>query len=281
MDRMYRRQRHIYDASRKFYLLGRDDLIRELQPPSGGSILEIGCGTARNLVLAARAYPDAKLYGFDVSAQMLASARVSIAREGLAGRIRVARADAADLSSAPEFGVEKFDRVFVSYALSMIPAWRQALDNAADRVAPNGSLHIVDFGDFGQMPNWFGRLMSTWLAAFDVTPRHDFEDAIAALAARRGMRAQCVTRFRGYATHAVVVAPGRQRGGAIHERGDATGVVDTDLRRAALAALNISRDNCRQFGALHTMRESARHFIANVSEAVGLKARGETVQTAG
>ena len=25
MDRMYRFQRHIYDATRKFYLLGRDD----------------------------------------------------------------------------------------------------------------------------------------------------------------------------------------------------------------------------------------------------------------
>ena len=30
MDRIYRRQRHIYDASRKFYLLGRDELIAEL-----------------------------------------------------------------------------------------------------------------------------------------------------------------------------------------------------------------------------------------------------------
>ena len=28
MDRIYRHQRHIYDLSRKFYLLGRDRLIR-------------------------------------------------------------------------------------------------------------------------------------------------------------------------------------------------------------------------------------------------------------
>ncbi len=27
MDRIYRLQRHIYDASRKFYLLGRDDML--------------------------------------------------------------------------------------------------------------------------------------------------------------------------------------------------------------------------------------------------------------
>ena len=32
MDRVYRRQRHIYDATRKFYLLGRDPLIERLAP---------------------------------------------------------------------------------------------------------------------------------------------------------------------------------------------------------------------------------------------------------
>lgn len=32
MDAIYRRQRHIYDASRKFYLLGRDGLIADLDP---------------------------------------------------------------------------------------------------------------------------------------------------------------------------------------------------------------------------------------------------------
>src|SRR5436190_741980 len=49
MDRVYRRQRHIYDLSRKFFLLGRDRLIGALKPPPGGQVLEIGCGTARNL----------------------------------------------------------------------------------------------------------------------------------------------------------------------------------------------------------------------------------------
>ncbi len=42
------------------------------------------------------------------------------------------------------------------------------------------------------------------------------------------------------------------------------GVLDFDLRRAALAALNISRDKCRAYGAAHSMRESARSFISNI-----------------
>ena len=77
MDGIYRRQRHIYDLSRKYYLLGRDRLIEQLSPPPGGRVLEIGCGTARNLVAAAAAYPQAEFYGIDISAAMLATARHS------------------------------------------------------------------------------------------------------------------------------------------------------------------------------------------------------------
>lgn len=33
MDRIYRRQRHFYDATRKYYLLGRDPMIAGLAVP--------------------------------------------------------------------------------------------------------------------------------------------------------------------------------------------------------------------------------------------------------
>jgi S-adenosylmethionine-diacylgycerolhomoserine-N-methlytransferase len=218
MDRMYRHQRHIYDASRKFYLLGRDGLIRELQPPPGGTVLEIGCGTARNLTLAARAYPDALFHGVDISEQMLATARKSISTEGFDQRARVARGDAADFDAKALFGVDQFDRVFISYALSMIPQWREALDHALDLVAPNGSLHVVDFGDFLHLPDWFEAGMKRWLGAFSVTPREEFETELATAAARRAMRARTLKKFRGYAIHAVAVAPGCIGGDRSHAR---------------------------------------------------------------
>ena len=47
MNRMYRRQRHIYDGTRRYYLLGRDQMISRLRPEAGASVLEIGCGTGR------------------------------------------------------------------------------------------------------------------------------------------------------------------------------------------------------------------------------------------
>ena len=87
MDRMYRRQRHIYDLSRKYYLIGRDEAIARLRPGPGDCGLEIGCGTGRNLIRAARAYPDARFFGLDVSREMLDTAETAIRRAGLADRV--------------------------------------------------------------------------------------------------------------------------------------------------------------------------------------------------
>ena len=35
MNRMYRLQRHVYDATRLYYLLGRDRMIANLRPADG------------------------------------------------------------------------------------------------------------------------------------------------------------------------------------------------------------------------------------------------------
>jgi SAM-dependent methyltransferase len=119
MDAIYRWQRPIYDATRKYYLLGRDRLVRELDPPAGGTVLELGCGTARNLILAARRHPQARFLGIDISSQMLGEAERSVARAGLADRIQLARADASDFDLQALFGQPAVERVFLSYALSM------------------------------------------------------------------------------------------------------------------------------------------------------------------
>jgi hypothetical protein len=41
MDGIYRYQRYIYTATRKYYLLGGDRLLNELQPDDGSIVLEI------------------------------------------------------------------------------------------------------------------------------------------------------------------------------------------------------------------------------------------------
>jgi S-adenosylmethionine-diacylgycerolhomoserine-N-methlytransferase len=203
MDRMYRRQRHIYDLSRKFYLLGRDEMIASLHAGPDDKVLEIGCGTGRNLVKMARAFPQARLFGLDISREMLATATVSLARAGLSERVALLRADATAFDPEALFGHARFDRVMISYALSMIPSWREALAKALDVLSPGGSLHLIDFGDGARLPGPVRTGLRRWLAAFDVTPRDDLAAALEALSGERGMTCEIESRFRGYAVLAV------------------------------------------------------------------------------
>ena len=152
MNRMYRRQRHIYDGTRRYYLLGRDRLIAGLQPAPGANVLEIGCGTGRNLVLAAGLYPDARFFGIDVSTEMLTSAIASVSRRGMTGRIRLAHGDGTAFDPQLLFNLPSFDHVMISYSLSMIPDWRRVLQAAVNRLTPGGRLHVVDFGNQERLP---------------------------------------------------------------------------------------------------------------------------------
>ncbi|TGU93848.1 class I SAM-dependent methyltransferase [Mesorhizobium sp. M00.F.Ca.ET.151.01.1.1] len=204
MDGVYRWQRHIYDLTRKYYLLGRDRLIAGLDVPPGGTVLELGCGTGRNIILAARAYPDARFFGLDISAEMLETASKAIDREGLSDRVVLARGDATDFDAKALFGKGSFDRVFVSYSLSMIPGWEKTVSAALAALAPTGSLHIVDFGQQEGLPGWFRALLRGWLKKFHVTPRESLRDVLESQAERTGATFRFRTLYRGYAWLAVV-----------------------------------------------------------------------------
>jgi S-adenosylmethionine-diacylgycerolhomoserine-N-methlytransferase len=199
MDQMYRYQRHIYDITRKFYLLGRDQLIAGLRPPNGAAILEIGCGTGRNLIAIARAYPGATCFGLDISEEMLTTARANVARAGLRQRITLKQADATCFDPNLCFGRPAFDRVVISYALSMIPPWHDVLRHGANILSPGGSLHIVDFGDQAGLPRAFKRILDRWLALFHVTPRLTLARDIETIASDLGLQGRSQPLFRGYA----------------------------------------------------------------------------------
>lgn len=207
MNRMYRRQRHIYNGTRRYYLLGRDRLISGLGPAPGANVLEIGCGTGRNLVQAARLYPEARFFGIDVSTEMLTSAISAISRRSMTGRIRVAHGDGTAFDPQLLFGVPCFDQVMISYSLSMIPEWRSVVHAAARRLTPGGRLHVVDFGNQERLPDIARALLLRWLAMFDVTPRDDLEAVLAATANSNGADLAFERPFRGYAQYAVLTLP--------------------------------------------------------------------------
>jgi len=207
MDAIYRRQRHIYDLTRKYYLLGRDALLDELDPPPDATVLELGCGTGRNLILAARRYPQARFFGIDLSSEPLKTAHENTARAGLANRIRLVQGDATEFDAAVLFGEAAFDRVFISYSLSMIPPWRKALASGVSAVKPSGSLHVVDFGQQEGLPQWFRALLVAWLAKFHVEPRADLEDAMRDAAQRAGGTLAFRRLYRDYARIGAIRLP--------------------------------------------------------------------------
>lgn len=199
MDAMYRYQRHIYDLTRKFYLLGRDRLLARLPIKPGASVLEMGCGTGRNLVKLGHMAPDARLYGVDVAGVMIDTAERSLARKGLGHRVRLAQAGGQGFDPQAAFGLARFDVIYFSYVLSMIPDWRPVVDRALEQLAPGGILAVVDFGDQQQAPRWRRRLLLGWLRLFDVHPRAEIERDLRQMASAQDGLALDEDLFDGYA----------------------------------------------------------------------------------
>ncbi|MGD0190904.1 MAG: class I SAM-dependent methyltransferase [Rhizomicrobium sp.] len=175
MDQVYRRQRHIYDLTRKYYLFGRDRVIRNLGLRDGESLVEIGCGTARNLIAIGRRYPGARLFGLDASHEMLRTAQENVEKESnrRQGNAKIKLTQAyAEALNLQTFGPDSgpFDRALFSYSLSMIPDWEGALAAAAGALCPEGVIDIVDFGDLKGL-GALSPLIRAWLGLFHVQPR--------------------------------------------------------------------------------------------------------------
>lgn len=168
MDRMYRIQRYFYDFTRKYYLLGRDQLLRQMDVKPGERLLEIGCGTGRNLIILGKKHPEAHFYGLDASSAMLDTALKNSEAEHVTN-IDLETALADDFEFDKTFDLtEKFDKIFFSYSISMIPPWRESIENALKNLKPGGELYIVDFYDQKDLPAVFQKMLKAWLAKFHV-----------------------------------------------------------------------------------------------------------------
>lgn len=172
MNAIYEYQRYIYDWTRKFFLLGRDDLLETMSVQQGDQVLEMGCGTARNLIKLARLRSGVHLYGLDASSEMLKSAQRNLRKAGQVERIRLVEALAEELDYRQMFALrEPFDTIFFSYALSMIPTWQDSINTALENLKPGHPLYIVDFWDQQGLPRWFRVLLQKWIGLFSVEHR--------------------------------------------------------------------------------------------------------------
>ena len=204
MDRMYRWTRHFYDASRKYYLLGRDELIHKLMCKDGEHVCEIGCGTARNLIKMAQLYPQASFYGMDVSDEMLKTAQKSVENSDLENRITLKQGFAESFDAKTLFDLDiTFNKIVFSYSLSIIPPWKEAIDHALKTLPVGGEIHIVDFGGMGGLPKWFQKLMFWWLARFHVFYKPEILEQLKGLVEEKQGTLNVTSLYNGYAYLAV------------------------------------------------------------------------------
>ncbi len=175
LNSLYRFKRHFYDLTRRFFLLGRDELLRRMDVKPGETVLEIGCGTGRNLLKLSSFAPQAILYGLDAADEILITAAAKFAVHNKQKEIVLGQGFAEEFDFEDTFGQsEPPDKIFISYSLSMFPAWREALRNALDNLESGGGLFIVDFWDGALLPIWFNRLLRWWLGLFKVYARPEF-----------------------------------------------------------------------------------------------------------
>ena len=138
LQRFYAPQALHYDRFREKLLHGRAALVAALNLQPGERVVELGAGTGRNAAYYTAQIPNLA----SVDLVDLCPALLARARERAAGwpNVRVVEADATDFR--PEAPV---DCVYFSYALTMIPAWSRAIDNALSWLRPGGRLGVVDF----------------------------------------------------------------------------------------------------------------------------------------
>lgn len=221
MDQQYRYQRYIYDLSRKYYLFGRDTLLKDLPIQVDETVLEIGCGTGRNLLKLAYRYPAARFYGVDASSMMLDVAEKNLQRTLYADSIQF-RQGLAEQISWSDLGLdEPLDHILFSYVLSMIPGWPAVLEHALTLLKPRGCLHIVDFSDQAAMPTWFKTSLLTWLTWFNVHPEPKILQSLEEFAAMSGAKLK--------ARH----LPGRYAFLALYRKGDQSAELGDSLPNMA------------------------------------------------
>lgn len=156
LSRFYAPQAGEYDRFRERLLYGRRELIERLAPAPGSHVVELGGGTGRNLDFLGPRLPRLASFTLvDLCRPLLA---VAATRAAAHDNVRLVEADATRFQPA-----EPADCVYFSYALTMIPDWRAAIDNALLMLKPGGTLGVVDFhisaahGRFTRAfwPRWF------------------------------------------------------------------------------------------------------------------------------
>lgn len=158
-DSLFVRRR--YDRLAKFFVLFewlfllprgiRRKAVARLELRPGARVLEVGCGTGRNLAHLVQAVGErGRVYGVDLSEGMLQEAR-SLSAIAEWHNVTLIQSDATEYT-LPEL----VDGVIFSLSYAVIPRHREALRRAWEHLRPGGHVVIMD----AKLPSGFpGKLL--------------------------------------------------------------------------------------------------------------------------
>jgi len=140
IEAYYQSQASFYNESRKRILHGRKELWEQLPVPDDGVWIDFGGGTASNFEFLGESIGRlSKVTLVDLSDTMLKMAREHIARNAW-DNVTAVKGDATCYEAPMQVDIITF-----SYALTMIPNWFDAIDNAFKLLKPGGRIGVVDF----------------------------------------------------------------------------------------------------------------------------------------
>jgi demethylmenaquinone methyltransferase/2-methoxy-6-polyprenyl-1,4-benzoquinol methylase len=163
--------RHFYNKIARVYdLLAehserpmREKGLDLLEAAAGETFLEVGFGTGHCLLeLARKVGPTGKVFGVDISENMLTEADKLLKKEGLASRVELHCGDAENLP----YDSESVDGVFTSFTLELfdIPELPKVLSEWRRVLRPGGRLVVVAVSKEGAQ--------GLVIKAFEWTHRH-------------------------------------------------------------------------------------------------------------
>ncbi len=161
----------LYSAQDTITFLGRAKTIRsravkEIGLKRGDKVLEIACGSGRNLSYLVEAVGnEGFILGFDYSPEMLDAAKQLSVRNAW-DNIKLIQGDAAELKITEK----NFDGVISVLGISAIPDWEKALYRCHDLLRPGGKLIVCDarlFTGILKIFNPLVRLIYSKFAAWD------------------------------------------------------------------------------------------------------------------
>ncbi len=142
---MFQRIAQYYDFTNRLLSLGLDAYwrkraVRLLQPRSGGTYLDVGCGTGDIALEIIRQCPQSTVVGIDPSVPMLTIGNKKVAAGKMSDNIRLVPGDALNL----EFRDNTFDAAITSFCIRNVTDRQRALREIHRVVKPSGALIILE-----------------------------------------------------------------------------------------------------------------------------------------